>query len=371
MQKQTVYNQYKLLKHLDSLMQWKETGNTIPHAVDLNLTNRCNNKCPLCFDPGKNERDNTEMEYRLVKDIIKQLGDVGVKGIVLGGGGDPACHPNLAEIIRFIKQSGIDTAISTNGYQMSDDIIDAIASCCTFVRISLDADSPEIYKKTHGLDAAAFNNVIGNIKKLIAARERLSSSPVIEVCYLIGPHTIKGVYNAAKMVKELGVDSIRIRPFYNWGNMKKPKENELQYILAELEKCNQLADKKFSVSVTTNRFELLSEKKSGHNYKECNVHNFYTVVAPDAKVYPCYVHKNKKEFCFGDLSQNSFKEIWASKQRKQALKRIKIKECQNHCRFEKTNEFLYGVKTNQLVGDMNLCDMYCSMRDSIPHPNFM
>ncbi|MFH1358677.1 MAG: radical SAM protein [archaeon] len=370
MKKETIYSSYKLMKHLDSLLKWKETGNTFPHAIDFTLTNKCNNKCPLCFDTGIGA-DNTTLNLDLAKNIILQFKEVGIKTIVLGGGGDPICHPNLAEILRFINDNNIECAISTNGYGMSDDLIDAIVNCCSFMRISLDADGPDIYKKTHGMGEEVFKEVVDNVRKLVLAKKQNKSEILIGICYLVGPHTIKGVYNATKLAKELSVDNIRIRPFYNWGNMQKPQDEELDSIMEELKRCVQLSDENFLVSATTNRFELLSEKKACETYKECNVHHFYTVVSPNAKVYPCYVLKNKEEFCYGDLSKQSFKEIWASEQRKKAYERINLKDCQKHCRFEKINEFLYGIKTNQILGDMNIGEILASVRDPIYHPNFM
>lgn len=261
MNKSTIYSQYKLIKHLDSLMSWEETGETLPHAVDFNLTNKCNNKCPLCFDIGRSETDNTTMELSLVKHTVRQFKNVDIRTVVLGGGGDPVCHPNLSEIIRFIKSTGIQIGISTNGHEMCDEVIDTIGSCCSFARVSLDADGPEIYKRTHGMGEEVFMGVIGSIKKLVSAkRQHNNGDLVVGVCYLLGEHTMKGVYNATRMVKELGVDTIRIRPFYNWGNARKPSETKLNCIIREIERCVNLGDKEFFVSATTDRLELMSEE---------------------------------------------------------------------------------------------------------------
>jgi MoaA/NifB/PqqE/SkfB family radical SAM enzyme len=339
MKSKNLYSQYKLLKHLDRLSAWDRGEIVYPVLVGFNLTNSCNNRCPLCTSRRK---DNTTVGFEDAKDIIQQLKEVDVKAIALGGGGDPSCHGNFEEIIRFIKDRGMEVGVCTNGYKLSDGVIDAIASCCLWMSISLDADCPEIYKKIHGMDEQAFNEVVNNMNKIVKKRREIGSELAIRATYLIGPETITGIYNAAKLCKDIGIDGIRFRPFFVWEKEKDIKlDGELMF--KEFEKCKELENDNFSVSYPKDRVEsIVGERK--RTYKTCNVHHFHTVITPDLKMYPCCMLEDNEKYCLGDLKEKSFREIWKSETRKEVYQQINLKDCPNPCMLEKHNEILNVIK---------------------------
>ena len=63
----------------------------------------------------------------------------------------------------------------------------------------------------------------------------------------------------------------------------------------------------------------------------------------------CFYHlkrklKGNQEYCFGDLKNNSFGEIWNSSKRKKIMKKINLLDCPNPCQFDKNIELLYSIK---------------------------
>lgn len=335
-----VHSPIKLLKHLDRLCGWCQTGDSCPIMVDLDLTNICNNKCPLCC--GTKGKETISVDF--MKKLIPQLKEMGVRSLGLGGGGDPTCHPKLAEILRLIKSNGMESGMYTNGYDISDDVADAIVDCCTWVRVSLDADGPEIYKKAHGMDAEAFYKVVDNIKKLVSSRNKLKSDIVIGMCYLVGTHTIKGAYGATKLSKELGVDGIRFRPYFSWGGKKPYTQAEAKAIVEELKRCLDFNDESFSVSYPEHRVDWMIEGGSERPYKKCGVVNFITSITADLKVYPCCQLKKIKKYELGDLTKQSFKEIWLSEKRKEVCNSIDLIDCPNPCMLEVHNKLLWDIQ---------------------------
>ena len=343
-----IYSQYKLLNHLDRLNNWKKGRIVFPILVDFNLTNRCNNKCPLCTSQKK---DNTTITLQDAKNIILQLAEIDVKAIGYGGGGEPTCHPKLEEIMRFTKKNCVEVALCTNGYRLSEGVMDAVIDCCSWARISLDADGPEVYLKTHGMPEVAFNKVVENMSKLVEKKKKTKSGVVLGISYLLGSETISGVYNAAKLCKEIGFDHIRFRPFFIWENNKEIKLDK-EFTYRELRKCEGLKDNKFSISYPKDRLEaIVGERK--RTYNTCHVHHFNTTITPDMKIYPCCMLENNAKYPLGDLKEKSFKEIWESEERKEAYRRINLQDCPNPCMLEKHNELLDAI-----------------VRD-LPHSNFL
>lgn len=393
-------SKYKLLNHLDRVLELEKSGLTDPILVNFTLTNSCSHRCPLCT--SRDFLDKRMVSFEEAKDIILQLKEVGVKAIGLGGGGDPTCHPHLKEIIEFIGENEMEVSLTTNGQLLNDGIIDAAVKNCTWIRVSLDADGPQLFKRMHGMEEEAFHLVVGNIAKLVDAKRRLNSEVVIGVTYLIGAHTVEGVYNATALAKKLGVDYIRIRPFFTWDDAKKEKvesaptqiemnipasiskrdgiqrvfppksvrEPKSEEILRELQRCKELEDERFSVSYPVDRFQTIrGENQRVH--KMCYIHHFTTVISADAKLYPCCMLEDNAKYCLGNLKEKSFKEIWHSDERKQAYSRINFKDCPNPCMLEKHNELLWAIKHDEFPEEISLKEALYAVKVPQAHANFL
>ena len=343
----TFNNSIKLFKHLDKLSEWEKTGDTYPIMASIDLTNACNNFCPLCMGVRP---DNNSIPYEKVKDIIMQLKDVGIKSIGLGGGGDPSVHPKINDIIRFIKSEGLEVGMYSNCYMLSNKLMETMMDSLTYLRVSLDADSPETYKITHGMNEKAFYAVLDNIRKLIALRRTMNKPIVIGAGYLVGPETILGIYGATKLYKELGMDYIRIRPFFD---MKPFTEEQINQITEELKKSMELQDDSFTVTSPTHRLDWMMKGNAERPYGKCYIHHFETVITANQKLYPCCHLSGMEEYCYGDLRQNTFKEVWNSERRKQAYENITFKDCPNPCSLDGHNRMLWGLK------------------EPVLHPNFL
>lgn len=367
--KKTLYSQYKLMKHLDRIDEWVDGEVSYPIMVDFDFTNSCNNRCPLCI--GSKNKDDITVSLEDAKRIILELKELGVRSLGVGGAGEPTCNPNLPEILEFAKQNNIESGIYTNAYELSEEVIDSIIKNCTWMMISLDASNPEIYKKTHGLGGEEFNQVLKNISRLVERRKLLQRDIAIGVCYLLGPHTIEGVYDATKIVKELGVDHIRFRPFLTLAGKKSFKEDS-EEMLRLLRKCKELEDDNFKVSYPENRCEAESlQGEIKRKYDKCFVIDFFASITPELKVYPCCFLKDNPDYVLGDLKENSFKEIWNSEQRQEIYDKIKLESCPNPCQFEKHNELLWAIKKNQLNDGVRFIEVLKSVKDEINHENFM
>ena len=244
-----LYGQFKLLKHLDRLNEWQKGGLSQPIFAAFDLSNICNNRCPRCITTLTYETcDKSVVKREDAFRVISQLKDGGIRAITFAGGGEPTCNPNLEEIMRYTKNKDIEIALWTNGLKLTDRVIDTATDCCTWMRVSLDADGPELYQQTHGMNENCFNEVISNISRLTQTRAKKNKSSdemTIGATYLLGPHTIDGIYNAAKLARDLGVDYLRFRPFFSWDAKERPfTKSEGEQVFGEL-KRGKLSDIKF------------------------------------------------------------------------------------------------------------------------------
>ena len=337
------YNSSKLLKHLDRLHMWDKEGYTFPVQAYFEITDACNHKCPECTYPGKR---NFSMKIEKALNVVSQLKEMQVRSVTISGGGEPTCHPNLREIIENINKKNMEVSLITNGHALTDQTIESVVNCCTWARISLDANNPEIYKLTHGMDKNAFNRVLKNISKLIDTKKRLNKNITVGISYLFGQFSIKELFNATNLAKELGVDYIRFKPFLSWGGKKYfADQKEEDIVLNELHKCKSLENDRFSVSYPKDRCEYgsISQKRT-RNFDKCYFRHFLLTIKPDLKVYDCCVLQRNEKYCLGDLSKNTLREIWLAEDRKRAYQKTDFEDCPNPCIFEKHAELLYRIK---------------------------
>ena len=390
-----LHSRYKLLNNLERVNEWLRTGDTIPVLVNFSLTNRCTHKCPMCT--SKDMLDARTAPFERVKEIIVELKELGVKAMGYGGGGDPTCHPNYEEVLRFTAAQGMEIGTTTNGQLLTPGAINAITKYCTWIRVSLDADGPETYRRVHGMSGADFEQVKSNIRALVAQRRRSGSSTTIGTTFLVGPHTIDGARSATELARDLGVDYIRLRPFFIWNGGKKPKQDdtsdklvnigkqrtggrsydlkrsggdEVFDIAAEtLERCKELATDTFSVSFPESRV-LRNEEIRKRVHRRCSVHHFSVVIAADLNVYPCCMLEDTPKYVMGNLERQTFKELWDAEQRRAACGKIDFSDCPNPCMSEAHNELLWELKEGELRPDTSIADILEATRLKIPHANF-
>ena len=341
-------NNNKLLNHMDRLAEWKSTGNSSPIAVGLDLTNVCNHRCPQCN--GYMGQTDEMISLESLKRIVPQFSEIGVKAVGLGGGGDASCHPDLDKALHLFRDHDIETGLFTNGHVLRDSVKNAIVDCCTWMRVSLDADGPELYEKVHGTKGSNFDKVLDNVKDLVRLKEEKDSSLVIGTSYLLGSHTISGMYGAAKIARDLGVSYIRLRPFFTWDGERPFTRDEADKVLEELRHCQELDTDTFKVSFPGERTTWAMDDELAPNPPGCHMHHFSTIVEADLKVYLCCHMKGIERYSVGDLSKQSFQEIWQSQHRNDVYSNIDFKDCALPCR-----EAANGSLMNEYVAHRDTC----------------
>jgi len=95
---------------------------------------------------------------------------------------------------------------------ITEDIAETLINSCTWIRISVDAATPEVYQKVHGMGEKIFNKTLNNLKMLVKKKKRLKSAVTIGVGFLTCEYTKRDMRRAAKLFKEIGVDYLQFRP---------------------------------------------------------------------------------------------------------------------------------------------------------------
>jgi radical SAM protein with 4Fe4S-binding SPASM domain len=83
-------------------------------SLELEFTRKCNLRCVYCYASAGGPLDG-ELTLDELVCVIEQARQLGVKKIVLLGGGEPFLSPHVKEVIRHIHSLGLSQAVFTNG----------------------------------------------------------------------------------------------------------------------------------------------------------------------------------------------------------------------------------------------------------------
>jgi cyclic pyranopterin phosphate synthase len=114
----------------------------------------------------------------------------------------------------------------------------------------------------------------------------------------------------------------------------------------ELEKLN---DENFNIVFRSNTMKKLD---SGHSYGKCySTPYFWAHLMANGDLYGCSAYLQQSKFCYGNLKEDSFQDVWESEKRIKSITYVKekldISGCRENCRMDEVNGYLWRLKNPQ------------------------
>lgn len=192
----------KMLGHIDRIF-----GEHRPITADIFLTNYCNNLCPYCtYRRWEFEDGARSISYNDFVAYATRLLTLGVKGIILTGGGEPTLNRDFDAICDWLVTSEIAWGINTNF-----NVLKYIKP--NYLKVSLDGWSRDSYIQHRGVDA--YEIVRENIKQYVTWKK--INSPNTSVGIQLLAKSVSAVQLFYEANKDLPVDYIVIRPMESIG----------------------------------------------------------------------------------------------------------------------------------------------------------
>lgn len=111
--------------------EWAPAG---PDLADIHITDYCPMTCAYCYresDPSKSTHM-TVLDFRnIIRSMIKSVQQIAI------GGGSPQHHPQFIEILETAHSMGVIPSYTSNGLDMTDDILQASKEFCGAVAVSM------------------------------------------------------------------------------------------------------------------------------------------------------------------------------------------------------------------------------------------
>jgi len=353
-----VFSPNKLFYHMDRMAQWWRGENVYPINVELSPTTVCNHYCTWCMHGeyfGSHKGDNkalklypdaSMMRFDFYRKLVDELAELGVKSMTFSGSGEPFVNPEINDFITYTKAKGIDVAIITNGSIINEERAKVVVKNVTWLRVSLNAGTAETRARIHRTSIEDFDKTLANMKRLAEKKKEFGSKTQLGGQIVICPENWEEVYLATEKVKATGFDYMQIKPVI-MHPMSKDRQYEREFFLRAIElirTTKELEDDRFKVFIKWDQFNgILDANYEQDRYEKC-LATFFPVIEANKLVYYCSQTRGLPQFAIGDLSKNTFKEIWESAHRQRVIESIDIKKCQPLCRCHPINKTLWALK---------------------------
>lgn len=187
-----------------------------PRYVDIKLTNRCNLRCAMCGQWGKEgtfreacpEVLREEMDLPLLKSIVDEVRDF--KPMFYLWGGEPFLYADLVPFLQYLDEAGLIAASNTNGTLLEKTAEDLVGGSLANILISIDGPR-EVHDRVRGLEGT-FDRVMNGVDKLMQAKDATGSAlPYVTFVATVNKEnqtTFPEVYDIAE---EVGVDFVGLQ----------------------------------------------------------------------------------------------------------------------------------------------------------------
>lgn len=351
----------KVVANLDRVQKWREGGRAAPVTIEIDLSNRCPLGCdnchfahthvrgpwasmkgrllPLAHDPGGDL-----MDMKLLRQLLVDASEMGVRGIVWSGGGEPTSHPDWHRAVEMAAQLGLKQGLYTYGGALSKmgEARDIAGRYLSWAVISLDWPSAELYAKHKHTTQDHFEAACAGVRFLRHTKVTVGASFLLRADSW---HLAGQMYGLGR---SLGADYTTFRPSIETDPAHPLRPTgDRTWVAQATTMLEQLADQP-DVELSVERFQEWADWKD-HGYTTCCGPSLSTSVTPDGRLWICVNRREYKGSCIGDLKVSRFKDLWAV----HPGGHVVDKDCRAMCKLHPVNQALEVL-----------------LRD-VPHPEFL
>jgi radical SAM protein with 4Fe4S-binding SPASM domain len=236
------------------------------------------------------------IDFGLFQRIVGQLPG-GVRRVYLIKQGEPLLHPQLPEIMRYLKKErpDIEVALHTNAARLTPELSKHILQYVDFLAVSIFSIDNKTYRKVHG--GGDLRKVVKNVKDFLNLRER-------------GGQAIKVFVDYVRQKDNVAESDEAVFTFF---------EGEFPGISVGIHWCANFLG--FGEQGNLQIYDRLAYEK----FPTCIFPWVSFTICWDGMVDYCFVDPEEKYF-LGNLKENSLGEIWNSQAYKEFRQLMATKE---------------------------------------------
>jgi MoaA/NifB/PqqE/SkfB family radical SAM enzyme len=286
-----------------------------PIHMQIELTNYCELKCPVCPTGMGSRRPPLAMSPHLFEGLMNEAGPY-LLTASLWGWGEPLLHPQLAEILRIASKHNVATLLSTNGQKLAnEDVLDALIRYPpTYLIVAMDGltdESNSVYRV-----GAKMAPVLEGVRRLAAMkRQKGSKLPILHWRYIAMKHNEHELPRLEQFAAENHFELLTIRTLSSIGSTAETHEQMVP-------NSDDLKAYGYEGEERIRRSDFICQ------YAFC-----FPAVLADGTVVTCDQDFNTLQ-PYGTLSEdNSFAETWSGEPAARARRAVKCNpEKLSYCR---------------------------------------
>jgi radical SAM protein with 4Fe4S-binding SPASM domain len=319
-------------------------------SLELELSRVCNLRCIYCYASSGTALEN-ELSVAEIQDVIEQAVALGVKKIIILGGGEPLLYPHLFEVIDCILEKKLVVDLFTNGLTLTDSIAAKLYERGVGVVLKMNSRRAEVQDYLAGKQGT-FTAICSGLKALQQAGYPDEGHP-------LGVETIICNQNYDELPD-----------LWRWAR----REKIVPYI--EAMTMQGRATEHDDLEVTPEMVKILFEELSRIDRTEfgcswtphpplvashCARHEYSCTITSIGEVYPC----PGVSVSTGNIRENRLAEILAGSSVIQELRNIRD-NIKGQCAICEIHDHCYGCRGHayQVTGDYLAEDPLCWFKKS-------
>ena len=181
-----------------------------PVKLGMEITGRCNLRCPLCPRTAENRRPQGDMNLEDYTSVIDKLSPY-LFSVRLHNYGEPMMHPRLKEMIAYTHRKGVYTNFHTNGHFLTEKNIEGLfESGLDEINIAMDGMSQSTYSVYR--IGGNFERVRDGVMLLCTMRKRRKlKKPRINLQFVAMAHNEHEIPDITAFAKATGVDRLYLK----------------------------------------------------------------------------------------------------------------------------------------------------------------
>ena len=333
-----------MIYHPEAVARWLKGEDIYPIEIEISPSGACNHRCIFCavdymgYSPVFLNKD-------VILRDIRHMSCKGLKSVICSGEGEPLLNKDMADIANGIKACGVDVAMSSNGALFTKETAEECLGAFTWIRFSVASMDESSYDSIQRGRKGDLDRVKANLQDAVRIKRDRNLKTTLGVQCLLLPQNMQQLPDMAKQLKETGVDYLTVKPYSQHLHSENTFRVDYEAMLEIESALKQYETDEFKIYFRANAMKKVHKEKS---YKTCYGLPFMTHIDSGGNVWPCVAHIGTKEFCYGNIYEQTFEEIWNGSRRKEIAEKINEfdinKICREACRLDEINRYLDELK---------------------------
>ncbi len=337
---------HKLMYHLPRVAAWVEGRPVYPIAMEVGPSGSCNHRCLFCAVDYL-EYQPRFLDAAVLGQRLSELAGLGLKSVMFAGEGEPLLHREIAGIVAHTRAAGIEAALVSNAVLLGEELCRALLPNLTWLKVSCNAGTPATYAAVHRTRPEDFERVMANLAAAVRIRREAGLACTIGIQLLLLPENAHEVAALAARAREIGLDYLVIKPYSHFDRSRTTRYRDIRYeeyrgLAAAVRAC---ATASFDVVFREETMRLHDEGE--RTYGRCLALPFYSYIDAGGTVWGCKEYLGDERFAFGNINEQSFREIWDGPRRAAVLRfvaeELDVRGCRTNCRLDKMNRWLWEI----------------------------